>query len=172
MTSLYLKRRHNAWSVRVQVPRHLWAVAGTREFIKALGTTDLKEAERRKHNHVAEFKRRIAELERGGIDPRRAIFQKALEFRDTIDQNAGVLVDAPGHEDETVGEYILSDAYDEAKEVLAAYGREEADRFMRAVKGQACFLRELYPRWLDETAPPAKRRDLYLVARFNQFERI
>jgi integrase len=164
MAPLYLKRRHSAWSVRVQVPRHLWAFAGTREFIKALGTTDLKEAERRKHNHVAEFKRRIAELERGGTDPLRPIFQKALDLRDTIEANAGVLVDAPGREDETVGEYILSDAYDEAKEVLAKYGRQEADRFMRVVQGQASFVRDLYPRWLDETAPPAKRRDLYLVA--------
>jgi integrase len=164
MAPLYLKRRHSAWSVRVQVPRHLWAVAGTREFIKALGTTDLKEAERRKHNHVAEFKRRIAGLERGGTDPLRPIFQKALDFRDTIEANAGALVDAPGREDETVSEYILSDAYDEAKELLATYGPQVAERFMRTVKGQAIFLRDLYPRWLDETAPPAKRRDLYLVA--------
>ena len=35
---------------------------------------------------------------------------------------------------------------------------------MSAVKGQATFLGDVYPGWLDETAPPPKRRDLYLVA--------
>jgi integrase len=160
MAPQYLKRRHNAWSVRVQVPRHLWAAAGTREFVKALGTTDLKDAERRKHHHVAEFKRRIAELERGSTDPLRDVYESALKFRDAIARGQGVIL----HEDETVGEFMLSEALDEAKAVLEEHGEEEADRFMRVVKGRATFIRDLYPRWLEETAPPPKRRDLYLVA--------
>jgi hypothetical protein len=132
MPPQYLKRRHNSWSVRVQVPRHLWAVAGTREFVKALGTTDLKDAERRKYHFVGEFKRRIAELERGSTDPLRAVYQSALDFKDAIARGQGV----PLHDDETVGEYLLSEALDEAKEVLEAYGEEEADRFMRVVRGR------------------------------------
>src|SRR5262245_24194958 len=146
MAPQYLKRRHNAWSVRVQVPRHLWAAAGTREYVRALGTTDLKEAERRKHNHVAEFKRRIAELQRGSTDPMRDVYQKALEFRDAVARGQGVVF----HEDETLGEFMLSEALDETKEVQEAYGEEEADRFMRIVRGEGRFLRDVYPRWLEE----------------------
>ena len=94
----YLKRRHNAWSVRVQIPRHLWDLAGRREYVKALGTSDLKEAERRKHHHVAEFKRRIGELERRGADPLRDLFQKALELREALDAIRGEWIGPEGHE--------------------------------------------------------------------------
>jgi hypothetical protein len=46
----YLKRRGQAWYVRVQIPKALRAAAGGKhEFMKALGTRDLDEAELRKH---------------------------------------------------------------------------------------------------------------------------
>jgi hypothetical protein len=90
--------------------------------------------ERRKHHFVGEFKRRIAELERGSRDPLRAVYQSALEFRDAIARGQGVIL-----HDETVGEFMLSEALDEAKAVLEAHGEEEADRFMRVVKGRATF---------------------------------
>jgi hypothetical protein len=73
----YLKRRHNAWSVRVQIPKWLRkAAGGKREYVKALGTSDINEAERRKHIHVAEFKRRIAQLEAHGEDPDAELFAR------------------------------------------------------------------------------------------------
>lgn len=148
----------------MQVPRHLWDIAKTREFVRALGTTDLREAERLKHNHVAEFKRRISELERRGDDPMQEVFQKALAFKDAMARNAGRLLDLPEHcGDVPVNEMILSDALDEAKDIVDEFGDEVARRFMQVVEG-AALLRDLYPRWLDETAPPPKRRDLYLVA--------
>jgi integrase len=140
----------------VQIPRELWAAAGgKREFVKALGTRDLDEAVLRKHIHVAEFKRRIKQLEDHGEDPDRELFEKALAFKDAM-QHGYV-----GGGFETASEFFLSEALDEAKEVLEEHGQEKADRFMRVVKGEATFVRDVYPPWLDETRPKPKQRDAH-----------
>jgi integrase len=152
----YLKRRHHAWSVRVQIPKHLRrAFGGKREFVKALGTRDLDEAVLRKHVHVAEFKRRIKQLEDHGEDPDRELFEKALSFKDAM-QHGWV-----GGGWESASEFFLSEAFDEANRVLEEHGEEKADRFMRVVKGEATFLNEVYPPWLDETRPKPKQRDAH-----------
>jgi hypothetical protein len=104
--------------VRVQIPRRLWgALGGKREFVKALGTRDLDEAVLRKHLHVAEFKRRIAELEANGEDPNRERFEAALTFKDVIQRNAGRTVHVPADPErpEPMDGWWLSQASDEAK---------------------------------------------------------
>jgi integrase len=161
----YLKRRHNAWSVRVQIPKRLRkAAGGKREYVKALGTSDLNEAERRKHIHVAEFKRRIAQLEAHGEDPDAELFEKALWFKDAVQKNKGQKI-YPYYNDpevaEDMGDFYLSEALDEAKAVLEEHGDEKADRFMRVVKGEAHFIRDYYTLWLDETRPKPKQRDAH-----------
>src|ERR1700738_4186573 len=94
----YLKPRHNSWSVRVQIPKKLWAAAGgKREFVRPLGTRDLDEAVLRKHVHVAEFKRRIKQLQAHGEDPDRELFEKALAFKDAM-QHGWVGGDEPASE--------------------------------------------------------------------------
>jgi integrase len=160
----YLKRRHDAWSVRVQIPKRLWdAAGGKREFVKALGTRDLDEAVLRKHLHVAEFKRRIAELEEHGADPDRELFEKALSFKDAMQKDAGRYVQVGEDPDrrEHLDEWWLSEALDQAKEIAEEHDEETADRFMRVVKGEATFLRDVYPPWLDETRPKPKQRDAH-----------
>jgi integrase len=160
----YLKRRHDAWSVRVQIPKRLWKAAGGKsEFIRALGTRDLDEAILRKHVHVAEFKRRIAQLEAHGADPDQELFEKALSFKDAIQRSAGRYIHFDGDPDrpESVSDFFLSEALDEAKEVLEEHGDEKAERFMRVVKGEATFIRDVYPPWLEETRPKPKQRDAH-----------
>jgi integrase len=158
----YLKRRHNAWSVRVQIPKRFWnAAGGKREYVKALGTSDLNEAESRKHNYVAEFKRRIAQLETHGEDPDAELFQKALDFRDTIQRNKGVYIDPDSDRPESMEWWWLDEAADYAQEVLEEHGEEKAKRFMRVVEGKATFIRDVYPPWLDETRPKPKQRDAH-----------
>jgi integrase len=155
----YLKRRHNAWSVRVQIPKRLRkAAGGKREYTKALGTSDINEAERRKHGYVAEFKRRIKQLEDHGEDPDRELFEKALAFKDAM-QHGWV-----GGGFETPAEFFLSEALDEAKEIVEEHGEEKADRFMRVVRGEATFIRDHYTLWLDETRPKPKQRDAHSKA--------
>jgi len=152
----YLKRRHHAWYVRVQIPKDLWTAAGgKREFIRALGTRDLDEAILRKHGHVAEFKRRIKQLRDHGEDPDRELFEKALAFKDAM-QHRWV-----GGGFETPAEFFLSEALDEAKNIVEEHGEEKADRFMRVVRGEATFIRDVYTPWLDETRPKPKQRDAH-----------
>ena len=157
----YLKRRHNAWSVRVQVPRHLWAAAGTREYVKALHTTDLKEAERLKYVHLTEFNRRIARLEGAKGDPLRAHYRDALEWHEDFKTADATEENEHGATERDVLRWA---ATDRAEEIAAQHGMQAAERFLGIVTGQHTFLEDLYPQWLDEAAPPAKRRDLHLVA--------
>jgi integrase len=158
----YLKRRHHTWYVRVQIPKELWAASGgKREFVRALGTRDLDEAVLRKHVHVAEFKRRIKQLHAHGEDPDRELFEKALSFKDAIQKNAGRYAHINEERAEPIAEWWLSEALDEAKAVLEEHGDEKAERFMRVVKGQATFIRDVYPSWLDETRPKPKQRDAH-----------
>jgi integrase len=117
----------------------------------------------RKHLHVAEFKRRIAEVEANGEDPDRERFEAALTFKDAIQRNAGRYIELgedPDHR-ERLDEWWLSEALDQAKQIAEERDEETADRFMRVVKGEATFLRDVYPPWLDETRPKPKQRDAH-----------
>jgi integrase len=62
---------------------------------------------------------------------------------------------------EHLDEWWLSEALDQAKEIAEEHDEETADRFMRVVKGEATFLRDVYPPWLDETRPKPKQRDAH-----------
>jgi hypothetical protein len=46
---------------------------------------------------------------------------------------------------EHLDEWWLSEALDQAKEIAEEHDEETADRFMRVVKGEATFLRDVYP---------------------------
>jgi integrase len=161
----FLKLRGGNYYVRVQIPRRLWAAAGgKREYVKTLKTGDKNEAERLKHVYVGEFKRRIKQLREHGEDPDRELFEKALWFKEAIQRNKGQKVH-PYYSDperaEDMGDFYLSEALDEAKEIVEEHGEEEADLFMRVVKGEATFIRDVYAPWLDETRPKPKQRDAH-----------
>jgi integrase len=160
----YLKLRGRTYYVRVQIPPALRkAAGGRREYVRTLKTRDFSEAERRKHIHVAEFKRRIAQLEAHGEDPDAELFAKALSFKEAVERNRGQKIypyDDPEFA-EDMGDFWLSEALDEAKTILEEHGDEKAERFMRVVKGEATFIRDVYPSWLDETRPKPKQRDAH-----------
>jgi len=152
----YLKLRGRTYYVIVQIPQKLRRLAGVKHaYTKTLKTRDFNEAERRKHIHVAEFKRRIKQLRDHGKDPDRWLFEKALAFKDAM-QHGWV-----GGGIETAHDFYLSEALDEAKAIVEEHGEEKADRFMRVVKGKATFIRDLYTPWLDETRPKPKQRDAH-----------
>jgi integrase len=160
----YLKQRGRTYYVRVQIPPALWSAAGgKREYVRTLKTRDFSEAERRKHIHVAEFKRRIAQLEAHGEDPDAELFEKALSFKEAIQRNRGQKIypyDDPEFA-EDMGDFWLSEALDQAKTVLEEQGDEKAQRFMRVVRGEATFIRDVYLPWLEETRPKPKQRDAH-----------
>lgn len=79
----YLQKKGNTWRVVVEIPKHLRAAAnGKPRFLKSLGTESLTEANRLKHSHVAEFKRRIRMFEKGKADPLAAAIGAAIAFRE------------------------------------------------------------------------------------------
>jgi hypothetical protein len=82
----YLIRRGNAWSATVEIPKPLRPlVNGRSRFVKALGTSNLAEANRLKLPLVAEWKRQISLLERQGKpDPLAKIREEFAGWKNTI----------------------------------------------------------------------------------------
>jgi integrase len=139
----YLKRRHSKWSVIVAIPRHLQKAAGKREFVRALGTSDLEEANRRKHQVVAEFKRLITAMERQepiGVHPLEA---RALQYAQ------GEVVFYQGGEPSK--DLLIDSAAEEAEEAEDSHGKEAAVRFFKGATGQRSLLHSaLVDTWLSE----------------------
>src|SRR5262245_7027703 len=81
-TDPYLKWRGGRAYVRVQIPKRLWAVAGKRDLVKALGTGDRQKANQLKHGYVAAFFREIEALKRGkSNDALAAVYSKAAALQ-------------------------------------------------------------------------------------------
>ena len=87
MEKSYLYRRHNVYWVRVRVPDKVRDIVGKTQLSKNLSTTDLSEANRKKHIVIAELKQIIHLAEKkcdGTIDSlfkEDEIRELALEFR-------------------------------------------------------------------------------------------
>jgi hypothetical protein len=89
----YLKLRGRTYYVRVQIPQHLWAAAGRREYVKSLKTRDYNEANRRKHAHIAVFQQRIKGFERRKPDdPRADLIERALMLREDLERYKGRVI--------------------------------------------------------------------------------
>ena len=89
----YLYKRHNVYWVRVRIPDSLRNIIGKTEFNKNLYTTNLSEANRRKHKVVAELMQ-IINLAKRKLDGTLASLSKedqlrelALEFRPTSEDD-------------------------------------------------------------------------------------
>src|SRR6478736_1149506 len=82
----YLIRRGNTWSATVEIPKPLRPlVKGQSRYVKALGTSNLAEANRLKLPLVAEWKRQIALLEKQGKpDPLAKIREEFEGWRSAI----------------------------------------------------------------------------------------
>jgi Domain of unknown function (DUF6538)/Phage integrase, N-terminal SAM-like domain len=150
----YLKLRHTKWSVVVAIPRRLQKLAGKREYVKALGTSDLTQANRVKHGYVATFKRLIGTLERGEpSDATADIYELALLRRQDIERQKGRVV---GYQnDDRSKPYYASDGLedllaDEAEAIEDTHGAEAAVRFFRAARGEGTLLHSLVDPWLSE----------------------
>jgi hypothetical protein len=154
----YLKLRGHTYYVRVQIPKHLWAAAGTREFIKSLKTRDLNEANRLKYAHVAAFQQRIKALERHKPDPLADLYEKALAWRDAREKYKGQVIhaDEEGQPLWTYDDEFLSQISEEAKEFLETHGEQAATSFFKIAKGEGTPLRDLIDTWLAESAGTIK----------------
>ena len=93
MEKSYLYRRHNVYWVRVRVPDKVRDIVGKTQLSKNLSTTDLSEANRKKHIVIAELKQLIhfAEQKLDGtfasLSKEDQLRELSLEFRPTSSKN-------------------------------------------------------------------------------------
>ena len=64
MDKQYLKKRHNVWWVRMRIPSGAKEIIGKNEFCKNLHTTDLYEANIKKHKEIASMLEEIEQAKR------------------------------------------------------------------------------------------------------------
>lgn len=144
----YLQKKGNTWRVVVEIPKHLRTAAnGKPRFLKSLGTESLTEANRLKHSHVAEFKRRIRIFEKGKVDPLAAAIGAAIAFREAFNSADNEYLT---HDDQesTAAEELLGVVNREAEALLEAQGPEAEKLFRSLATGKATLIRDHYPTWL------------------------
>ena len=92
MEKRYLYKRHNVYWVRVRVPDKVRDIVGKTQLTKNLYTTDLAEANRKKHKIVSEMKQEIHFAERkidgslASLSKEDQIRELAIEFRTSSDK--------------------------------------------------------------------------------------
>ena len=64
MDKQYLKKRHNVWWVRMRIPSDAKEIIGKNEFCRNLHTTDLYEANIKKHKEIASMLEEIQQAKR------------------------------------------------------------------------------------------------------------
>ena len=64
MDKQYLKKRHNVWWVRMRIPSDAKEIIGKDEFCRNLHTTDLHEANIKKHKEIASMLEEIEQAKR------------------------------------------------------------------------------------------------------------
>ena len=128
MDTKHLKRRHNVYWVRVWVPEPLRGILGKSELWQNLYTTDLAEANRKKHRVVAELMEVIEQAKRdreGTLDKvsrEEKLKQYALEY--TRESDA-----AKNNDDEDV-----EDFFDEAisAKIYELYGDKDGESILNS----------------------------------------
>ena len=71
MNKQYLKKRHNVWWLRIRIPAKAKEIMGKTELWKNLKTSDLAEANRKKHKEIGLMHEEIAQSlrdEEGKVD--------------------------------------------------------------------------------------------------------
>jgi integrase len=149
----YLKKQGNTWHVLVQVPARLRKAAGCWAYIKTLQTQDINEANRRKHDYVALFKRKIEALERGDQtnDLVAQLHEKALAWNKTLERAKGQVIHQHPDGPEYLTDFFLGEISDEAREIEEEHGEKAAEMFFRAARGEGTPpLRTQIDQWLAE----------------------
>ena len=119
MEKSYLYKRHNVYWVRVRVPDKVRDIVGKAQFSRNLSTTDLSEANRKKHIVIAEFKQRIHFAEKQ-IDGTFASLSKEDQIRElALDSRAS------SKDNSEDLDFILTDIIEH--KVSELYGEKESD---------------------------------------------
>lgn len=160
----HLKKRGHRWYVVVAIPRKLQETAGRTEFVKALGTGDLDEANKRKHAWVAEFKRRIEELRSTRYDADLKDLMKARDYREALDSPEEISADDQDEDGGSAHDEVLSLMLEDAKEIARTKGTQAARRFHAVAIGKATLIKDLWARWLSEVECIEQTKDQHKYA--------
>jgi len=126
MDKQHLKRRHNVYWVRVWVPKPVRGILGKSELWKNLYTTDLAEANRKKHRVVAELMEVIEQAKRdldGTLD-KLSREEKLKEFALEFTRKS----DATNNNDDEDVEDFFEEAI--AAETYKLYGNKEGEELI------------------------------------------
>jgi len=147
----HLEKRREGWAVVVYVPERLHHVM-PKKLRKGLGTRDLKVAQARRWQVIADFQARIAEAERGmGMDP---LLTEAFTWRDAIREaraqdtrrgGDGGPEEPPG--DEEIQAPFLAQRYEA---IRRERGSPAAVTFWEIASGTGTPLLHFLPAWLEE----------------------
>jgi integrase len=157
----YLQKRANTWYVVVEVPKTLRAAEVPPRFVQSLQTSNLAEAQRRKHPVVAEFQGRVDRL-RHSHSPKAAIMRDASEWKAA--REAARREDGEGSDTFQ----LLTMQIQELSAQLAEKDRALAQGFNRTALGKGTIIKDEYPVWIaeDETAEQTKVQHGSTVRRY------
>lgn len=153
----YLVRRGNAWYATVEIPKPLRPLLnGKSRFMKALGTSNLADANRLKLPLVAEWKRQIALLaKQGKPDPLAQIREQFAGWRTVIAAELDVWEeDDDGRQFNRRLERI-SDMLDGASQLPDEVGPAMRDFAL----GKATLIRDHYQTWIAEFVGTEQTKD-------------
>jgi integrase len=163
----YLKLRGDRWFLNYPIPANLQALYLTAadkpmtHIVRAVGTGDLAEANRRKHGmiHLIQGEFSAKQRESRGVIP--AEIATALAFRKDI-QDAS---NAEDYDQMETLDLLLSDEIDRIVEKgqFSRSSHERAGTFSRIARG-ALTLVEAFDEWIATTTLPARTRQKYRTA--------
>ena len=164
----YLRRRGDAWFLRLAIPRKLRPILNRGEHVvESLHTSDLDTANERKHGRIAHWRAEFARAARGKgrTDTTPAYIKAAEEFRQALIRT-GTATDP---EIVTEAEIIQSLAHDAADKLAEQEDEVRAHAFMRhAFRGDKPTLQEAFDKFIA-TGEHAERTIVKYRATFAEF---
>jgi integrase len=145
----FLQKKGNVWMVVVEVPKPLRATLQTARLKASLQTSNLAEANRKKHGYVAQFKARIDEAKLKQESPTAAALRDATEWRRELATANRNPVDVGERTEHVPYDELLSVVKDLASR-LAEKDPELGSRYLKAATGAGTVLKEHIEAWIAE----------------------
>jgi integrase len=145
----YLAKKGNVWLVVVEVPKPLREAIGQPRLKVSLQTSNLAEANRKKHSYVAAFKARIDEAKRKQGNPKAAALRDAGEWRKELETANRSPVDVGERTEHVPYEELLSVVKDLARQ-LHERDPDLGTRYLKAATGEGTLVKDYIAPFITE----------------------
>jgi len=125
MDKQYLKKRHNVWWVRMRIPSDAKEIIGKDEFCRNLHTTDLYEANIKKHKEIASMLEEIQQAKRDFEGKKDKLSKEAQIFKYAEDLREAKITTSENDDDTSVIKLELLEG-----ELYKQYGSKEAEAIL------------------------------------------